>query len=73
MMMSSRLGMASNVTFYGFLHGGAAGYRIFMLFGVNESHTMEPTPISMPGMYPAMNRVDMDTPPATVEYTMNAL
>ena len=24
-------------------------------------------------MYPAMNRVDMDTPPATVEYTINAL
>ena len=38
-----------------------------------KATTMEPTPIRMPGMYPAMNRVDMDTPPATVEYTMNAL
>lgn len=27
----------------------------------------------IPGIYPAMNRVEMDTPPATVEYTMNAL
>ncbi len=34
---------------------------------------MEPTPIRIPGMYPAINRVEMDTPPATVEYTINAL
>ena len=34
---------------------------------------MEPRPIRIPGIYPAINKVEMDTPPATVEYTMNAL
>ena len=42
------------------------------LLAITKATAMQPMPIRIPGTYPAMNRVEMDTPPATVEYTMKA-
>ena len=42
-------------------------------FAYRKATTIEPRPMRIPGIYPAINRVEMDTPPATVEYTINAL
>lgn len=35
--------------------------------------TITASPIKIPGIYPAINNAEMDTPPATVENTINAL
>ena len=73
MIISRRLGRASRVTFTAVCMDGKPEVGYLCFFAYKKATTIEPSPMRSPGTYPAINSVEIDTPPATVEYTINAL
>ena len=71
--IKSRLGMAAHTVFNTMARVISSRFLYPRLDAIIPAITITPIPHKRPGRYPAMNSAEIDTLPATVEYTIRVL